>query len=111
MSDGVTLIYTLFGSQAAAQRACDALLDARLVACVNQFAPVTSVYDWEGARVSETEYPLLFKTSAAQAEAARAAIRAQHDYDLPAILSWEASSDNDYLTWLTGQVAAPIRRA
>jgi periplasmic divalent cation tolerance protein len=111
MIGDVTLIYTIFGSQTAAQRASDALLDAQLVACVNRFAPVTSVYEWEGARVTETEYPVLFKTSAAQAQAARAAIRAQHDYALPAILSWEAHSDSDYQAWLTGQLAAPQRRA
>ncbi len=47
-----------------AQQVTDALLEKRLVACVNRVAPVHSAYIWEGAIQRDEEILLICKTRA-----------------------------------------------
>ncbi|WP_299737851.1 divalent-cation tolerance protein CutA [uncultured Roseobacter sp.] len=78
-----------------------ALIEQRLVACSNRYAPVQSSYTWQGKLEHEEEHPLLLKTRAALAQQVEDAIRALHPYDVPPILRVNIDGANaDYIAWV-----------
>jgi len=79
----------------------DALLDGRLAACVQVLGPMTSRYWWQGAREEATEWLLLAKTSDDRLDAAVAAVRSAHPYDVPEVLATPVvGGDAEYLAWV-----------
>ena len=48
--DRPVLVYTTFASLDDAKRVGDALVAARLAACVNIFPGMVSIYEWKGTR-------------------------------------------------------------
>ncbi len=106
MTGKPSLIYTVFGSSTEANQVARTLIEEKLVACANHFAPAVSQYVWEGEFCEEQEYPVLLKTLETQAEAAMQRLKTLHSYDTPAILSWPADqSDPAYAKWLSEQIA------
>jgi len=82
-------------------------VEARLAACVQISAPVTSVYRWEGAVESTLEWQVLFKTAAARFGDLEAYLRGAHDYDTPEIIATPVIHGGaDYLAWVAAETAA-----
>lgn len=81
------LVLTNLPDAAAAHTLADALIDARLAACVNILAPCHSVYRWQGRVETAEEIPLLIKTTAERYAALEEAIRRHHPYELPEIVA------------------------
>jgi periplasmic divalent cation tolerance protein len=80
------------------------LVEHGLAACANVLAPVRSVYRWQGRVEEASEVPLLIKTTGDRYAAVENAIRLQHPYELPEILSLPV--DNGlaaYLDWVAAQ--------
>ncbi|MFZ2855150.1 MAG: divalent-cation tolerance protein CutA [Rhodocyclaceae bacterium] len=95
------LVLTNLPDLAAAEALANALIEARLAACVNILAPCRSVYRWQGAVETASEVPLLIKTTEARYAALEAAIRASHPYDLPEVIALPLSHGlPDYLAWV-----------
>jgi periplasmic divalent cation tolerance protein len=95
------LVMTTLPDQGAAEKLAQALIEARMAACVNVLAPCRSVYRWQGAVETASEVPLLIKTSAARYAALQAAIRSAHPYELPEIIAVPiAHGLPDYLAWV-----------
>ena len=65
-----------------AKRIARALVERRLVACVNIVPGLTSVYHWAGALQEDSEVLLICKTIVARLEAIEAALRELHPYDV-----------------------------
>lgn len=87
-----------------ARRLAEALLEARLAACVNILAPCCSIYRWQDKLESATETPLLIKTTAACYPALEAAIRRHHPYELPEIIAVPVTHGlPDYLAWVASE--------
>jgi len=85
------------GAEALAQ----ALVEARVAACVNIVPRVVSVYRWEDAVQREEEALLLIKTPAEGFEALRAAVLERHPYELPEIVAVHADAVHPpYLDWV-----------
>jgi periplasmic divalent cation tolerance protein len=103
--DGLVIVYALFGSDAAADRAARDAVESRLAACANRLAPCVSTYRWEGKVAQEPEVPVLFKTTAAMRRALMERIASGHDYAVPAVLSWRADAvAAPYLAWARGEI-------
>ena len=83
----VLLVFTNRPDHASAAALAAALVEARLVACVNVLAACTSVYRWQGAVETASEVPVLMKTTRARYPELEAAIRARHPYELPEIVA------------------------
>jgi len=82
----------------------DALLEARLAACVQVLGPMTSRYWWEGAREEATEHLLLAKTRADLVDRVVEAARGAHPYDVPEVLATPVvGGDADYLRWVADE--------
>jgi periplasmic divalent cation tolerance protein len=78
------------------------LVDARLAACVNIIAGMSSIYRWEGAICEDTEALLLIKTSDDAYPLLEAAVKAQHPYELPELIAVPVVTGfAAYLTWLS----------
>lgn len=97
---GVAIVYVTFGDRASAEHAAAKMIDRRLAACANIQAPCLSIYVWQGETERSEEVPVLFKTSLERRAALMAALAEAHDYDLPAISSWDALTSDDYADWV-----------
>ena len=104
-------VYTTYPSIVEAEEAGRALVEQRLAACVNILPGMISHYRWEGAIQRGEETVMLIKTRASLAEAVRAAVKARHSYQTPAIVVLPIESmDQTYLAWViaeTGPSDAP----
>jgi periplasmic divalent cation tolerance protein len=100
------LVFTNLPDRAAAERLADALIGARLAACVNILAPCRSVYRWKDAVQRDEEHPVLIKTTEARYVELEQAIRANHPYELPEIIAVPIERGLPaYLDWLGSETA------
>ena len=101
-------VYTTFAKLEDAKSVGEALVAARLAACVNIFPGMLSIYEWKGKREHAEEVAMIIKTRATLAEAVMAETKRLHPYEVPAliVLSTEGGSE-DYCRWIFGQTAEP----
>jgi periplasmic divalent cation tolerance protein len=83
-----------------ADRIAEGLILNRLAACANRYAPIASLYHWQGEVASETEVPLLIKTRPELADRAEAELRRLHPYEVPPILRIPMEANADFLAWV-----------
>lgn len=96
----IALVYVLFADRASATAIAREMVTARLAACANVLAQGDSIYPWAGQIEQAAEVPVLLKTSPARRDALVAALSARHSYELPAILSWSATTTPAYAQWV-----------
>ena len=102
------LVLTNLPDRAGAERLAQALVEARLAACVNILSPCDSVYRWQGRIESAQEHPLLIKTTRDRYAALEAAIRAGHPYELPEIIAVPLTAGFPaYLDWVADETLLP----
>jgi periplasmic divalent cation tolerance protein len=102
--DRPVLIYTTFPSLDDAKRVGEALIGARLAACVNMFPGMISIFEWKGAREEANEVAMIVKTRAALADRVMQEVKRRHPYELPAllVLPTEGGSE-EYCGWIVRQ--------
>lgn len=106
--DKAILVYTTWPDAETAAAAAEAAVAARLAACANVLAPITSVYRWNGTVERAAETPVIFKTTVAAAPGLRALVVARHPYDLPCVVAVDveaAGSHPAYLAWIAAETA------
>jgi periplasmic divalent cation tolerance protein len=97
-------VYTTYPSVVEAEKAGNALVGARLAACVNILPGMISVYRWQGAVERAEEVVMIVKTRASRAEEVRAGVKATHPYDTPAIVVLPVESvDQRYFEWILAE--------
>jgi periplasmic divalent cation tolerance protein len=102
--DQVVLVYTTYPSVVEAETAGRRLVEDGLAACVNILPGMVSIYRWQGAVERAEEAVMIVKTRADLAERVRAAVRAGHRYELPAILFLTVTGgDPGYLDWIRAE--------
>lgn len=102
---GFVQVATAAGSREEADRIAGALLDARLVACVQVVGPVHSRYWWRGAQETAEEWLCLAKTTAERAPAAMDAIAGAHSYETPEVtVTPIVDGSPAYLAWISSEV-------
>lgn len=83
-----------------------ALVERRLVACVNVLGGATSIYRWRGAVEEASEALLVMKTDARRLLELEAALRELHPYEVPELIALEAAHvERRYLHWLLEETA------
>ena len=108
MTQNVILMLTTLPDLEAARKLADGALNARLAACVTELGTVRSRYHWRGVIESAEEIQMLFKTSAARSLDLEQFIQANHPYETPEILSWQATASAAYGQWVTAETQRPI---
>ena len=100
MSDHIVVFCTV-GQTQDVEALARALVEQRLVACVNLVPNVTSIYRWQGKIEQDEERLLVMKTRADRFEALRSAIVAQHSYEVPEIVALPLVAGHaPYLAWI-----------
>lgn len=98
---GIIVVLTNLPDRESALKLAGVLVDLRLAACVNVLAECTSVYRWQGKVEEASEVPVLIKTASASYHRLEAAIRANHPYELPEIVSVPVVAGlAPYLDWV-----------
>ncbi len=107
--DRAVMLYTTFPSLVEAEKAGKTLVEDRLAACVNILPGMISHYRWQGAVERAEEAVMLIKTRASLAEGVRAAVKASHPYETPAILVLPIESvDETYFAWIMDSTKPPV---
>jgi len=100
------LVYTTWPSIVEAERAGRAIVERRLAACVNILPGMISHYWWKGKIERAEEVVMFVKTRASLAHAVRNAVKENHSYTTPAIMTLSVEDvDPDYHAWITGETA------
>ncbi len=93
--------YITASSREQALRIGEALLQSRLVACINILEGMQSKYWWEGRLQEARECVLIAKSVAARQAQIIAMVKELHDYSVPCIVFWPLSGGNrEYLDWI-----------
>ena len=97
------LVLVTHPSKQHAERITRGVIDAKLAACV-LVTDVKSFYNWEGKLNEDDEVVTILKTSTNNAAALEKYIVTNHDYDVPAIISFQANANESYGNWLGQQL-------
>ena len=87
-----------------AERITRGVIDAKLAACV-LVTDVKSFYNWEGKLNEDHEVVTILKTSIDKVDDLEEYIETNHDYDVTAIISFQANANVSYGTWLNEQLS------
>jgi periplasmic divalent cation tolerance protein len=94
-------VLTTAGSEEEAERISQALVEARLAACVQVLGPVRSRYRWQGEVEESEEWQCLAKTTLTRFAEVEEAIRAVHSYEEPEIIATPIlAGSGGYLEWI-----------
>ena len=100
----ILLVLTTVATRADADRLARSMVEQHLAACA-QINAIDSVYRWQGAVQAEGEFRVLFKTTAAHYPALEQALRAEHPYELPAIVAVPCSAALPaFAAWVEAEV-------
>lgn len=103
----ILLVITNLPDAETAGKLAQRLIEERVAGCVNQLAPCTSTYRWQGNIETATEVPLLIKTTRTAYPRLEQLIRAAHPYELPEIIAVPVTTGlPDYLAWVNREIHA-----
>jgi len=98
----ILLVFTNLPDAASAEKLARQLIEVHAAACVNQLAPCTSTYRWQGKIEFATEVPLLIKTTQAAYPRLEKLILEAHPYELPEIIAVPVNVGLPaYLSWVS----------
>jgi len=101
----LVLIYTTFASLKEAKTVSEELLNEKLIACVNIFPEVSSLYLWEGKIHSSCEIVAITKSRNDQVDKIVEKIEAMHSYDQPAVVIISIEKTNKSFTnWVNNVI-------
>ncbi|MEW5973207.1 MAG: divalent cation tolerance protein CutA [Pseudomonadota bacterium] len=100
------IVISTFPDRAAALAAARALLEARLAACAQVSARLTSIYHWQGTLQEDEEFELRLKTRRALGPQIETMLREWHPYELPQILYVPMEGSSDYIDWVDSCLAS-----
>ena len=107
MAGAAIMVLTQMPDRASALALAQALVEARLAACVSIGAPVESLYHWRGKTETAQEVPVAVKTRPGRYADVEAAIRARHPFELPEIVAVPIIDGlAPYLQWIADETAA-----
>ena len=106
MSDAV-LLYMTAGDAEEAARIGRALVEERLVACVNVLGPMRSIFRWQDEVQDDAEVAFLAKTRSSLVAKVSERVKALHSYDVPCIVALPIVAGNDaFLDWIASETGS-----
>jgi periplasmic divalent cation tolerance protein len=95
------IVLTTISDEGEAEGLADAIVRAKLAACVQVLPPMTSIYWWGDDMQKEKEHLLLIKTLPEKYDKLESFIQSNHSYDVPEIVAIHSERVSDtYLAWL-----------
>jgi len=112
MKKQASVVLVNAGSEEQATTIARALVDERLVACVNIVSPIRSIYRWQGEVQTETEHMMVIKTRANLVAKVEARVRELHRYEVPEVIALPiVAGATPYLDWIFESTDAPTPAA
>lgn len=106
MTDAV-LLYMTVSSDDEGRRIGRALVEEKLVACVNVMAPMASLFSWEGEVQEDGEVPVVAKTRRDLVGRVVERVQALHSYDVPCVVALPITAGNAaFISWI-GETVLP----
>jgi periplasmic divalent cation tolerance protein len=103
------LIYVTTGDKDEARRIGNHLVQSRLVACVNIFEYMNSIYMWEGKLQDDQETVMIAKTTEEMVPSVIENVEKLHSYECPCVLALPVEDGNpSFLGWISEQVGKPL---
>jgi periplasmic divalent cation tolerance protein len=103
--NNIIVVLTHVPDHICAQRIANALIKAKLAACVNIGTAYQSVYEWKNVVETQSEFPLHIKTNQDCYSKVEALIVEMHPYELPDILVINVRGGYiPYLQWVNNQI-------
>ncbi|NNF98672.1 MAG: divalent-cation tolerance protein CutA [Desulfobacteraceae bacterium] len=103
----VHMVYITTSDKKEARQIGRTLIDEKLVACVNIFDGINSMYQWNGELQDDTEAVLVAKTHPSRIPELIERVKALHSYECPCIVSLPISAGNpEFLAWVAREVNA-----
>lgn len=98
----LVLVYSTAPNAEVAATLAQKIVEARLAACVNVLPAMHATYVWDGKIETAAEVAMLIKTTGEKSQQLKAFIDAEHPYDTPCFLAFEArDSLPAFAQWLT----------
>ncbi len=97
------IIYITTENETEANKIAKHLIEKRLIACTNMF-PIKSIYWWKGKIENADEIVLIAKTKKENWQKVKSEVKAIHSYETPCIMKIEVDANEDYESWLKGEV-------
>ncbi|XP_047948014.1 protein CutA, chloroplastic-like isoform X1 [Salvia hispanica] len=95
------VVYVTVPNKEAGKKLAESIVKERLAACVNRIPGVESVYEWKGEIQTDSEELLIIKTRESLLEALTEHVKANHEYDVPEVISLPITGGNlQYLEWI-----------
>ena len=97
-------MFTTTSKKADALKIANALIDARLAACVQIVGPIKSIYMWKRKKEESEEWLCIAKSKIALYKKVQRLITKLHPYELPEITYVEISGNQRYLKWIDSEI-------
>ena len=95
------IIFITASSEEEAKKVATALVNKKLVACVNIIPKIHSIYWWEGKVCQDDEVMLISKSKQSLFPAIMDRVKSLHSYKVPEIISFPISEGlPEYLNWI-----------
>lgn len=95
------IIFITASSEEEAQKIAIALVNEKLVACVNIIPGIRSIYWWEDKVCQEDEVMLIAKSTQSLFPSIMDRVKSLHSYQVPEIISFPISEGlPEYLNWI-----------
>ncbi|CAJ1974000.1 unnamed protein product [Sphenostylis stenocarpa] len=95
------VVYVTVPNKEAGKKLAESIVTEKLAACVNRVPGIESVYQWEGKIQTDSEELLIIKTRQSLLEALTEHVKANHEYDVPEVISLPITGGNlKYLEWI-----------
>lgn len=101
----IHFVYITFADKKEARSVGKVLVEERLVAGVNIFDGISSIYMWQDQLRDRSETYMIAKTTKTNIAAVISRVKDLHSYDCPCVVSWPIDSGNEaFLDWIRGVV-------
>ncbi|XP_061372046.1 protein CutA, chloroplastic isoform X3 [Gastrolobium bilobum] len=95
------VVYVTVPNKEAGKKLAESIVTEKLAACVNRVPGIESVYQWQGNIETDSEELLIIKTRQSLLEALTEHVKANHEYDVPEVISLPITGGNlRYLEWI-----------
>jgi len=99
------IVYITTSGKEESKRIANALLEDKLVGCVNILPTIESVYLWKGKIEEDSESLLIAKTKVSNVGSIIKKVKEIHSYDIPCIVAIPiVQGSEDYLGWLESEI-------
>ena len=100
MENIVAVVYTTVNNTKNARKIARALVEEKLVACVNIIPKIESIYRWKGKLQKHGEYIAIIKCADKNARKLTNHLSELHPYSVPAIMWHNEATTPKYSKWI-----------